>query len=192
MIFFHVENRTFQVAAETSGVFPEKASWYQAFSSPSSHGLVSLRVQASPSHGQTATPAGGSLGAGSQSLLSPVPSVVFCTWLPRANKFISPEFYQYLLPPEEKVSCLNLQEKIWDLDLDLQRFVAVGGRYFLLGYAEAEEDAPAEDVVYNVCVEIVACRENMVGCGVPSCFVFSTYGMSIIRILEPQFLIPIL
>lgn len=83
-----------------------------------------------------------------------LPSVIFSAWLPRPDGYAELELWQYFLPPEEKISCLQLRQNLWDLDLDLQSFVVVGGRFFLLGY-EASRDARPEDAEYNICTEII-------------------------------------
>lgn len=139
-MFFHTANRTFQTAADTPGPFPDRVSWYFPFSVPQTRGVVG--------------------GPGIQPLLSPCPSVVFGAWVPQpgAPEFITPEIYQYLLPPEEQLNCLNLREKIFSLNIDLQIFVVVAGRYFLLGWKEENEDVKGENNneprFYNTCVEI--------------------------------------
>lgn len=152
-MFFHVENRTFQVASGTAGQFPETASWYEAFAAPSPMRLL-------PHQGRRKGPLASS-STSLLSMLSPIPShsVIFCTWLNHGDSFISPELFRYFLPPEEKISSLDLKDIIFNLELDLQTFVVVAGRYFLLGYddgSEAEDNTPNPDAVYNVCVEITA------------------------------------
>lgn len=110
-VFFHTTNHTFQAASDTPGYFPGQIAWYSTFSLPG-NGIPN--------------------GSGFQPLLSPCPSVIFCVWVPQSSKFITPELYQYLLPAEKQFHCLNLQKKIWSLKFDLQVFVVVAGRYFLL------------------------------------------------------------
>ena len=84
---------------------------------------------------------------------TPPPYVIFCTWIPRPDGYIALELWKYFVPPEEKISCLQLQERLWDLDLDLQIFVAVGSRFFLLGYEPSGIERP-EDAKFNICTEI--------------------------------------
>jgi hypothetical protein len=53
--------------------------------------------------------------------------------------------WQYFLPPTERIRSLGLREKIWDLNLDLQAFVAVGNRLILLGSKEGREVTGADN-----------------------------------------------
>jgi hypothetical protein len=55
-----------------------------------------------------------------------------------------------MLPPDEECRCLNVCEKVWDLELDLQSFVVVGHRAFFMGYSGERH----EDAVWDVCVEV--------------------------------------
>jgi len=90
----------------------------------------------------------------STSSIKPSPFVILSTWLPRPDNYVALELWQYFLPPEERISCLQLRGKLWDLDLDLQVFVAVGSRLFLLGY-EAPQGARPRDATFNICTEII-------------------------------------
>ena len=81
-------------------------------------------------------------------------SVILCTWIPRPDGWMSVELWQYLLPPEEKIASFQLCDKIWDLNLDLQAFVVVGSRLFLLGYA-GPDGPPPQDATFNICTEIL-------------------------------------
>lgn len=77
------------------------------------------------------------------------------------------ELWKYFLPPEEKISCLQLRERLWDLDQDLQTFVAVGSRFFLLGN-EPSRNARPEDAKFNICTEIILAETGasryLIGC----------------------------
>lgn len=77
-------------------------------------------------------------------------SVLICAWLPHEEDSLVPEIWRYMLPPVEECRCLGVREKVWDLDLDLQSFVVVGHRMFLLGYSGDEQ----EEAVWDVAVEI--------------------------------------
>jgi hypothetical protein len=142
LVFFHTENHTFHIPAKISGdVLPHQVSWYESFP-------VTASLDNHPPR-----------SAGARTSTDPVlsltsPFVIFCTWLPRPDGYISLELWQYFLPPEEKISCLQLRDKLWDLDLDLQAFVTVGNRFFLLGY-EAPQGARPEAAKFNLCTEIV-------------------------------------
>ena len=76
------------------------------------------------------------------------PSVVISAWIRYSEGFLVPELWKYSIPPDETCECMNLRERLWALDLDLQWFVIVGGRSFLLG---RESD---DDLVWNTCVEV--------------------------------------
>ena len=79
---------------------------------------------------------------------SATPSVIISGWIHHGDRYLVPELWKYSLPPDETSECLNLREKLWALDLDLQRFVIVGGRSFLLGRKSDD------DLVWNTCVEV--------------------------------------
>ena len=76
------------------------------------------------------------------------PSVIISAWIRHGNGYLVPELWKYSLPPDETSECLSLREKLWALNLDLQKFVIVGGRSFLFG---RQSDG---DVVWNTCAEI--------------------------------------
>ena len=76
------------------------------------------------------------------------PSVIISGWIRYNGNYLVPELWKYSLPPDETCECLNLREKLWALDLDMQSFVVVGGRSFLLGRGSDN------DLVWNTCVEV--------------------------------------
>jgi hypothetical protein len=132
LVLFHTGNHTFHSPAKNSGdLLPRQVSWYDSF--PVTSRKTGARIS-------------------TFSLASP--SVIFCTWFPRPDGYLSLELWRYFLPPEEKISCLQLRDKLWDLDLDLQSFVTVGSRFFLLG-SEPPPGACPEDAKFNICTEIV-------------------------------------
>lgn len=140
LVFFHTENHTFHVPAQNSGELPHEVSWYQSFPvTPSLHMYSRSPRKAGPKISTCSTPS---------------PFVIFCTWIPRPDEYVALELWKYFVPPEEKISCLQLQERLWDLDLDLQIFVVVGSRFFLLG-SEPSGAARPEDAKVNICTEIV-------------------------------------
>jgi hypothetical protein len=74
-------------------------------------------------------------------------SVVIIAWVKHSadDDGLVPEVWQYFLPPTERIRSLGLREKIWDLNLDLQAFVAVGNRLILLGSKEGREVTGADN-----------------------------------------------
>jgi hypothetical protein len=79
----------------------------------------------------------------------PPESALLCTWHHSeidAN-FLVPELYRYMLPPYERCESREVQQRLWDLDVNFQRFAAVGRRAFLLGDAD-------DDATWNVAVEL--------------------------------------
>lgn len=52
---------------------------------------------------------------------------------------------------------MGLREQIWDTDLDLQAFIVVDGRVFMMGF---DGDASSEEATWNVAVEINMARVN--------------------------------
>jgi hypothetical protein len=61
-----------------------------------------------------------------------------------------PEAWLYSLPPAERIRCLDIREAVWDLNIDLQAFVAVGNRLFLLGSHEGREVSDRENTGMEV------------------------------------------
>ncbi|KAJ6588127.1 hypothetical protein B0H19DRAFT_977992 [Mycena capillaripes] len=146
-IFFHTENHTFQDVRATMGNFPRGISW---------HHLGSIVSGSLPS--VTASPR--RRGRPPRNPLPPPhspiaampahdfpPSVVIVAWVTHSEKDgdLVPEAWQYFLPPAERIRCLDLREKLWALNLDLQAFVAVGNRLVLLGSEEGRESTDAEN-----------------------------------------------
>jgi hypothetical protein len=80
-------------------------------------------------------------------------SALFCAWIPSRidRNYLVPEIYRYLLPPTEECECLDLQDKIWQTDLDLQSFVVVKGKVYLLGF---DGDVTRQRAVWNVAVKV--------------------------------------
>jgi hypothetical protein len=161
------------VQSDTSGDFPKEIAWYEL--SPLVTNLSSIATRHVP-WSRVGSQETGSLSvprtatASGSPLISP-PSAVIAAWIPHSKNYLVPELWQYLLPPEEELRCLNLRQMIWDLNLDLQAFVIVGSRLLLLGYqgppssqSEAtDDDDDDDDAVYNVCVEVSLGRQNNVG-----------------------------
>ncbi|KAJ6632130.1 hypothetical protein B0H10DRAFT_2426970 [Mycena sp. CBHHK59/15] len=139
-IFFHTQNHTFQDARTTMGDFPRGISWYQLGSvvaGPRPSAPVSPRRRGrppkDPSREIPAIPV--------MPTYNFPPSVVIVAWVNHSAEdgCLVPEAWQYFLPPTERIRCLNLGDKLWDLNLDLQSFIAVGNRLLLLGSEEGRE-----------------------------------------------------
>ncbi len=64
-------------------------------------------------------------------------SVYVCAWVPVPNtEYIAPEVWRLHLSPDELVECMDVSQKISDLDCDFQGCMAVsGGRLRILGTA---------------------------------------------------------
>jgi len=167
------------VQVDTSGNFPKEVAWYELCTlspTPNNRPLLPADLD-SPSFKGHAPKRGSpsirhiSSTSASAPLASP-PSAIIATWIPHSDHCLVPELWQYMLPPEEEFRCLNLRQKIWDLNLDLQAFTVVGSRLFLLGYqgppgahdeATDDDDDDDEDAVWNVCVEVSLEHQSNVG-----------------------------
>ncbi|KAJ7766332.1 hypothetical protein DFH07DRAFT_881336 [Mycena maculata] len=154
-IFFHTQNHTFGNARETLGDFPRGIAWYQLGSVVAGAQVPIVADAQAP-----LTPR--ARGRRPKKPLPPTlpvipninvpapifpPSVVIVGWIKHSagDDNLVPEVWQYLLPPTERIRCLNLRELIWDLELDIQAFVVVGNRLLLLGNEEEDGSAAAED-----------------------------------------------
>ncbi|KAF9025743.1 hypothetical protein BDZ89DRAFT_1068110 [Hymenopellis radicata] len=75
------------------------------------------------------------------------PFALICGWVSiPGSTDLAPEIWKFVLPPVEKMQCLNIRQKILNLEMDLQCFIAVGGRFFFLGSGNME--------TYNLCLEV--------------------------------------
>lgn len=153
-VLFHTRNYTFHVAVETVGTFPpDGIKWYHLCRLPSVR-LASRTLDSS----QCPT-------------VSLPESVLLCCWFDHPDgRHLFSDVYQYFIPPEESIRCLNIHNGIWGLDLDLQVFVVVNNRMYIMGYdappghEDVEDDT---DPVWDVCVEISAAAllgQAEVGC----------------------------
>ena len=61
---------------------------------------------------------------------------------------LAPELWRYTLPPLEECQKLGVQEDLYALAFDLQKFVVVAGRLFFFGRKGSD------DQVHNICVEV--------------------------------------
>ncbi|KAJ7700481.1 hypothetical protein B0H17DRAFT_1327964 [Mycena rosella] len=140
-IFFHTQNYTFQDARTTMGTFPTGISWFKLGSVdavPRPSTLASPRRPGRPPKNAVAEVVPASINF--------PPSAVMFGWVkhsPDSDNLV-PEVWQYLLPPAEQIRCLNLGGMVWDLALDLQAFVSVGNRLFLLGSEEGRDAGEGE------------------------------------------------
>lgn len=141
-MLFHTIHHTFQTQLDTTGDFPEDVRWYNLQPSPT----------VAPAPRRRGRPKLSSPAASSKDIASePSNRARICAWLPYNAEHLVPEIYEYLLPPDEEVRCLGLRDTLWALDLDLQSYLVVGSRSFLLGY----NDKDCAEPVWNVCVEIM-------------------------------------
>ncbi|KAJ7476912.1 hypothetical protein B0H11DRAFT_2031175 [Mycena galericulata] len=134
-IFFHTQHHTFQDARGTVGNFPEKIAWYQLASLVAGAPTLApvsprRRPGRPPKNPSPETPIPPHIPTNSFP-----PSVVIFAWVRHSpdDDALVPEAWQYFLPPTERIRCLNLCSLIWDLNLDLRTFVAVGNQIFLMG-----------------------------------------------------------
>lgn len=132
VLFFHSENRTFHNIALTVGDFPQNIWWYQIH--VVNHSKVSGRLFAATSGKKRKRDSDAP-----QISSSTTPRVIICGWTPYPNTDdLIPEFWEYLPFPEDKIMCLNVSQKIWDMDQDLQGIASTKGRLFLLGRDKPE------------------------------------------------------
>lgn len=134
-ILFDTKFQTFQKLSHTHGQFPGSTHWYNLG--------IAAPPQSSKRAGRVASPHG---------IVSP--TVIIAGWTNVEESVreepddLAPELWKYSLPPLEECQQLNLQNDLYGLNLDLQKFVAVAGRLFFFG-----RKGP-DDQVYNVCVEV--------------------------------------
>jgi len=151
-VLFHTTNHTFQTQSQTVGDFPKDVAWYKMDFLPHIRARASCRGRAIKPSSKVASQS--SARSASSSVLDIndsdafAPSRIICAWVRHDNQHLVPELWKYSLPPDEICECLNFRQKIWALNLDLQKFVIIGGRSFLLG---RQSD---DDLVWNICVEI--------------------------------------
>ncbi|KAJ7753889.1 hypothetical protein B0H14DRAFT_2979706 [Mycena olivaceomarginata] len=147
-IFFHTENHTFHDARTTMGDFPQGIAWYQTASlvvAARRPKLESVSVSPSPTKRPRGRPPKNPAPAAATPVV-PTPasfqdSVMLVAWVKHTadDDALVPEAWLYSLPPAERIRCLDIREAVWDLNIDLQAFVAVGNRLFLLGSHEGRE-----------------------------------------------------
>ncbi|KAK0224097.1 hypothetical protein IW262DRAFT_1548206 [Armillaria fumosa] len=145
-VFFHCKHCAFQSASETEGVFPMGLHWYFAHT-----------IEALPPVSNPGLPARGRRPIEFVPAPPPVdPYAIICGWVasPFSNddSYLVPELYRYVLPPVQEVECLDMKQKLWELELNLQSFIAVGRKLYMFGHDDSDEtDA---HTVYTVCVEL--------------------------------------
>lgn len=159
-VLFHTENHTFQDARATMGAFPKGFYWLQLGSL-----VAGAPLSAPPTPRRRGRPPKAPLAVTPVPTHDFPPSAVMFAWVLHSNKeHIVPEAWQYLLPPAERIRCLGLRESIWQLNVDLQRFVAVGNRLILLGNEDGRDvqvDKPIPRL--DLAVEIfpsISCSET--------------------------------
>ena len=124
-------NNTFQ-QADVTGELPRQIHWYYACNLDST----------------VAQPGGSSSSAPNSSS----PSVLLCTWIPHGPEDLSPEFWQFKTYPENRFIRLNVQDRIYALEKNFQRFALVGSRAFLMG--QGDDAVRDEDAMCDTYVEI--------------------------------------
>ncbi|KAJ7023448.1 hypothetical protein C8F04DRAFT_1401706 [Mycena alexandri] len=137
-IFFHTQNQTFQDARATMGNFPSGISWYHLGTVvPGAPPSAPASPRRRPGRPSKNTPREPTTAVGAMPTHSFPPSVVVVAWQkhPEHEDDLVPEVWQYFLPPAERIRCLNLGDRLWNLNLDLQAFVVVDSRLLLLGSA---------------------------------------------------------
>ncbi|KAJ7140061.1 hypothetical protein C8R43DRAFT_1018808 [Mycena crocata] len=152
-IFFHTQNHTFQDASTTVGKFPDKLAWYD---------LGSLVAGPPP----PALPPAAGINDPDPFVPLPnfPPSAVIVGWIKRLHddseeNVLVPEVWQYLLPPVERIRCLDLVNDFYYLerdfeyaaDFDFHSFILIGNRLLLLGSKEERHSPTAR---LDIAVEI--------------------------------------
>ncbi|KAF7366915.1 hypothetical protein MSAN_00950200 [Mycena sanguinolenta] len=154
-IFFHTDNHTFQDARTTVGNFPKGIYWYK---------LAALAASAVPLESPFKRPKGPPrkyplpyVPADGAAVPTFPDSVVMVAWVRHRlnSEDLVPEAWQYLLPPSERIRCLELRGEFWRLNLDLEDMVAVGNRMILLGSRSDAEMAVEKPRRWDVAVEIL-------------------------------------
>ncbi|KAK0194615.1 hypothetical protein F5146DRAFT_444383 [Armillaria mellea] len=144
-VLFHCKHCTFQFASQTEGIFPTGLHWYFAH-----------MIEASPPVSNPGPPARGRKPIAFVPAPPPAdPYAIICGWVASPfsidDSYLVPELYRYKLPPIQEVECLDVKQKLWELELDLQYFIAIGRRLYMFGHDSDETDA---NTVYTVCVEL--------------------------------------
>nr|GAT48215.1 predicted protein [Mycena chlorophos] len=140
-LFFHTDHHTFGDVILTRGPFAREE--LQAVDGPRSKRRRVRRVD----HGQALADA------------TPFPaSVIIAGWIrpEQGGENITPEVWQYAIPPSETIRCLGIKDKIYNLELNLQDFLVVGGRMLLFGSTSGEDEGGNDDgdARWDIAVEI--------------------------------------
>lgn len=147
-ILFHTTHHSFQIQSDTVGDFPESMRWFNVDLLPSVRPASSSSARARQSSKRAPPSSGSSFSLPTNESDTFTAPAIISAWMPHGTGYLVPELWKYSLPPDEECRCLDLRQTIWALELDLQAFVVVDGRAFLLG---RESDT---DTVWNVCVEV--------------------------------------
>lgn len=143
ILLFNSENKTFHNISSTIGDFPQNVWWHQV------HIVEPNEVPQKPLAAISGKKRKRDSDPPQVSSSSTTPRVIICGWTPYTGTGdVVPEFWEYLPFPEDKMTRLNVSEKIWDLDRDLQGIASMGGRLFLLGRDNPEVD------LWDICVEV--------------------------------------
>ncbi|KAJ7059260.1 hypothetical protein C8F01DRAFT_1059307 [Mycena amicta] len=138
-VLFHTEHYTFQDASFTRGSFPIGLHWYRVGYIPGPP--TGVESESRPAKKPRLEDA------------EPFPaSIVIMGWVghpgPGEPDDLATEVWQYMVPPTERIMCLDLKDELYNLDLDLQDFIVVANRMFLLGN-KGEKTTVAADVQLN-------------------------------------------
>ncbi|KAF9477642.1 hypothetical protein BDN70DRAFT_934032 [Pholiota conissans] len=127
--FYHVTNDSFQSAtAGISGALPQKMRWYDTYCPP--------RPQKSTSNSSESTE-----------------SILICAYIDvPGTGDVSPEVWRLSLCPVDKIECLGINKKIWDLDSQFKCSTCVDGLIRLLG--TSKDDAEDANATFDIYVDI--------------------------------------
>nr|GAT48216.1 predicted protein [Mycena chlorophos] len=133
---FHTQHYTFEDASFTRGVFPHGLAWHRI-------GYITAPPPTAVQEPQPGPrPAKRPRLLGYEAEEPFPPSAIIVGWVKHAGDNLSPEIWQYMLPPTQSIVCLELKEKVYRLDLDLEDFAVVGNRMILLGNSGKKTSLP--------------------------------------------------
>ncbi|KDR80833.1 hypothetical protein GALMADRAFT_241303 [Galerina marginata CBS 339.88] len=81
-------------------------------------------------------------------------SVLLCAWIPHSRGYLVPELWQYSIFPDNKVVCLGVGQKVFDLDIDLRHFTVVGDKMFLMGQTNEDNKDDYPGTMCDTYVEV--------------------------------------
>ncbi|KAF7305250.1 hypothetical protein HMN09_00775800 [Mycena chlorophos] len=154
-LFFHTDHHTFGDATLTHGPFARGLYWYRLAyiesRSEFAHEEEPPAVDGPRSKRRRVDPGRAPADA------APFPaSVIIAGWVKpeEGGQNITPEVWQYAIPPSETIRCLDIKDKIYNLELNLQDFFVVGGRMLLFGSTSGEDEGDGGDACWDIAIEI--------------------------------------